>query len=77
MKVSIDKSKYEPTYKWLFIRFLVNVAKLGPTKAETNPYNKIIEIVVGIYFFKTLSAAANLYWAVNARPIPKNKFAKQ
>ena len=39
--------------------------------------NNIIEFVIGIYCFETLSAAAKRYCAVNARPKPRIKFAKQ
>ena len=39
--------------------------------------NSIIEIVIGMYCFKTLSAAAKRYCAVNAKPKPRIKFAKQ
>ena len=57
--------------------FLLIVAKLGPRTAETKPDNSMIEIVVGIYCFETLSAAAKRYCAVNARPKPRIKFASQ
>ena len=77
IKVIKDKNKYEPTYKWSVIIFLLIVAKLGPTTAETKPDNNMIEIVIGIYCFETLSAAAKRYCAVNASPTPRIKFAKQ
>ena len=75
--MSKDNNKYEPTYKWSVIIFLLIVAKFGPITAEIKPDNNIIEIVIGICCFETLSAAAKRYCAVNARPKPRIKFAKQ
>ncbi len=77
IKVNKDKNKYEPAYKWSVIMFLLIVAILGPITAETKPDNNIMEIVVGMCCFETLSAAAKRYCAVNARPNPRIKFAKQ
>ena len=57
--------------------FLLKVAKFGPIKADNKLDKSMIEIAFGIYFFSTLSAAANLYCAVKASPNPRNKFAIQ
>ena len=48
-----------------------------PKNAETIPANRRVEIAFGILSFSTLSAAANLYWWLNAAPIPRIKQDRQ
>ena len=57
------------------IKFLVIVTILVPYNAPIIERSKIIEIALGIKFFSTFSATANLYWCVNAIATPIKKLA--
>ncbi len=57
--------------------FLVRFTIVDPNRAPTMDNNNTIEIALGIKFFSTISATANLYWWVNAIAKPIKKLAKQ